>query len=186
MLAADRDYSLGEEARIRSSQCKIHFDSSKPLDPAHMILDVLSTNSLRSPVRISAEVIRALEDNGVPATVFKDLLELQIKEIFNTLTHWADPEFSVGNEPLEMLMELYAAVEKSGGVNAARKARRLGGEARFRGFSEKRPDEVEDVVNVDVLDSDIQTGSAAWWPDYVSGLPSSLAETAMAMLDSGE
>ncbi|KAH8834926.1 RNA dependent RNA polymerase-domain-containing protein [Flagelloscypha sp. PMI_526] len=185
LVAAHGDYSLSRQVRIRPSQLKIRYDRSKPLDPAHRILDVLRTNHLRHPARISAEIIRALEDCGVPADVFKDLFERNVKETFDALTRWADPQYEK-NETEEMVRDLWVAVEKTEGVVGARKARLMSGtgEGRLRGFAEKEDE--DDDGDDDGVDGDVTAQrSVAWFPDPVSGSPSSLAETVMSLLDSG-
>ncbi|KAG9024311.1 hypothetical protein FS837_005419 [Tulasnella sp. UAMH 9824] len=55
--------------------------------------------------------------------------------------------------------------------------------ARARGLSAKSWDEVEEVQ--DEVETEADQRSAAWWPDDVSGCPSSIAETCLVNLQAG-
>ncbi|KAK7019017.1 dimethylaniline monooxygenase [Favolaschia claudopus] len=165
------------------SQVKIRYSEASKADPANATVDILRFSRTKCPTRISAEVIINLEHNGVPADVFVRMQEAYIAKGVEELLLWAQEP---GSETTEVMMQLWTAVEKSEDVYSARRVREAVGEARFRGFRERyndaTPDEEDDS---ELFDGAVHERSIAWWPDYISGSPSSLAETCMVLLDSG-
>jgi hypothetical protein len=133
---------------------------------------------MSSPARLTYETIINLAENGVPASIFADLFKTGIRKIVTDLTTWEGPD---------AMYKLWSAVERAEGVLTARKAREAVGEARFRGYRTRSQDELEDEEDdIDEEDGfDSAQRSTAWWTDQTSGCPSSLAETVMALLDSG-
>ena len=89
---------------------------------------------MKSPCRLSPEVIINLAENGVPDDVFVDLLKESLAEIVNPLLAWDAPDAAT---------TLWMIVQHTGGVLAARKARENAGTARVKGFSERDLDENE-------------------------------------------
>jgi hypothetical protein len=89
----------------------------------------------------------------------------------------------------EAMKKLWWAVEQSEGVLAARRARQAPDKSRFQGSADQKDDDVDDdddyVNSDDSFDPAARKRSTAWFPDPISGCPSSLAETVMALLDSG-
>ena len=163
---------------LRPSQIKINYDPSKPPDPAMCVIDVVKTSHLRSPTRISSEVIINLAENGVPHGIFVELLRNGLQEQVEGLTTWDGPE---------AMFDLWCAVSRAGGVMSARLAREASGEARARGFMSYEADE-DYQFDVDGAIEDLDASrqrSTAWWGDEISGCPSSLEETVMYLLDSG-
>ncbi|KAL1731817.1 RNA dependent RNA polymerase-domain-containing protein [Schizophyllum commune] len=167
------------QVTYRPSQLKIR---DQPNHPAHLTIDLLRTSRMRTSVSISAEVIRNLEDNGVPRHVLADLFKARINEVMEGLTNWEGPNG---------MLKLWATLERLGGVLTQRRATEASGEARARGLGGDF-DRVEDDADNDDEDSDelgfdagLQRHSIAWQPDYVSGSPSRLEETVMMLLDSG-
>ncbi|KAJ7088380.1 hypothetical protein B0H15DRAFT_982022 [Mycena belliarum] len=81
-----------------------------------------------------------------------------------------------------------AAVEESEGMYMACCVREAEGEARFRGFGDQYGNTPQDNNEEDELDSfdlAVHEQLTPWWPDYISGCPSLLAETVMAIIDLG-
>lgn len=159
---------------VRPSQVKIKY-SDQPLDPAMLWIDLLRTSHMRSPARLSAEVIINLAENKVPHPPFLELLRRGLQEIVSGLTTW---------EGKDAMFALWHSVAKHGCVMPARIAREAVGEARARGLSDRDAEETDE-------DEDEEQGnpllerSAAWWTDQISGCPSSLEETVMTLLDAG-
>lgn len=166
---------------LRPSQIKINYPVKRLVDPAHLIIEILRTSYMRSPARVSPETIINLAENGVPHKVFKDLLKQNLIDIIEGLTTWEGPD---------AMFNLYANVERAGGVFHARRVREAAGEARARGLGDRSIEEADDDDDDDedgLKDFDRATDerSTAWWGDQISGCPSSLEETVMVLLDAG-
>ncbi|KAF8969583.1 RNA dependent RNA polymerase-domain-containing protein [Flammula alnicola] len=172
-----------EEKRVwvRPSQTKIKYPKGMALDPAMLTIDILRTSHMRSPSRISSEIIINLAENGVPHSVFVDLLKTSIQELVRGLTTWDGPD---------AMFNLWMNVERAGGVLVGRRAREAVGEARVRGYSNRSSEDVEldeedtDEDGFDTTNAAVPR-SIAWWADQISGCPSTLEETVMVLLDSG-
>ena len=70
----------------------------------------------------------------------------------------------------------------------ARQAREQSGEARARGFISYQRKTNQDLADDEAEKNDaeaISPRSTAWWADPISGLPSSLEETAVEFIDAG-
>lgn len=162
---------------LTPSQRKIVYPSGVIPDPAHCIIDVLRSSHAKSPCRLSVETIVNLSENGVPKTVFLDLLRQGFKELIEPLLEWEGPD---------AMRNLWCHMRRCGGVMSARRAREDRGLARVKGYSEydSDSDENDDEDGFKLLDATEQR-SSAWWRDEISGCPSSLEETAMCFIDSG-
>lgn len=166
---------ISEEPRIwlRPSQKKIAY---RELGPAQRTLQVLRTSHLKSPARLSGEVIINLAENGVPHDVFQELFRDGLEELVAGLVNWDGPD---------AMLHLWLAVCSAGGVKAARLAREAPGEARVRGYGQREFEDPE-ADDDDPLDQDLKSSkSTAWWADQTSGCPSSLEETVMVLLAAG-
>ncbi|KAG6832945.1 hypothetical protein H0H92_004829 [Tricholoma furcatifolium] len=168
---------------VRPSQIKIRYPvhHHDPHDPTLRIIEILRTSHMRSPARISPEIIINLADNGVPPDVFVNIMTANIKECVANLTTWEGPD---------AMFNLWTQVERVGSVLYSRRAREAGGEARARGlghdYSKEKEEKEEDDEDEDDLQFDpAQERSTAWWADQISGCPSTLAETVMVLLDAG-
>lgn len=161
------------------SQRKIIYPPGRPLDPAWCVIDVLRSSHVRTPCRLSVETIINLSENGVPKTVFLDLLRQGLKELVEPLLEWEGPD---------AMRNLWCNMRRLGGVMSARRAREEPGLARVKGYSEHSSEddawELEDEDGFKLVDATEQT-SSAWWRDEISGCPSSLEETVMCLIDSG-
>ncbi|KAF7323769.1 Dimethylaniline monooxygenase [Mycena kentingensis (nom. inval.)] len=165
------------------SQVKIAYTPQAQADPANSTVELLRFSRTRTPARLSAEVIINLEHNGVPAEVFVRLQHAHLSAGVEGMLQWARGS----SDGMDTMLELYAAVEKSEGVYAMRKSRQAAaGEARIRGH-EKYGDDGIDAEAEDSIEDLLRKNekSTAWWPDPVSGCPSSLSETVLALIDSG-
>ncbi|KAF8163532.1 RNA dependent RNA polymerase-domain-containing protein [Crassisporium funariophilum] len=183
LLRDDGNFEDGEmRVWFRPSQRKIKYPPGQPLDPAMLTFDILRTARMTTPVRISAEIIINLAENGVPHHVFTDLFKTSIRQMVAGFTTWDGPD---------AMYNLWINVERAEGVLSARRAREAVGEARFRGYSNFSPedldpeDEEADEDGLNYFDSAAAQRSTAWWPDQISGCPSSIAETCMTLIDSG-
>ncbi|TRM55779.1 RNA dependent RNA polymerase-domain-containing protein [Schizophyllum amplum] len=167
------------QVTYRPSQLKIR---GQPEHPSHLTIDLLRTSRMRTSVSISAEVIRNLEDNGVPRRALADLFRARITEVMEGLTDW---------EGSNAMLKLWATLERLGGVHNQRRAIEAGGEARARGlgggFDRPNADEDGDDNEPDEsgFDPGLQQRSRAWDPDEESGCPSGLEETMISLLASG-
>ena len=168
------DFSYVE---LTPSQRKIVYPSRVPPDPAHCVIDVLRSSHTKTPCRLSVETIINLSENGVPKTVFLDLLRQGLKELVEPLLEWEGPN---------AMRNLWCNMRRLGGVMTARRAREEAGLARVKGYSEYEAEEneLEDEDGFKLLDITEQR-SSAWWADEISGCPSSLEETVMYLIDSG-
>ncbi|KAJ7275086.1 RNA dependent RNA polymerase-domain-containing protein [Mycena rebaudengoi] len=187
MLTMWPQYGTNDEhpkIAVRPSQIKIQYSPEAKAHPANATIDILRVSRTKTPARISPEVIVNLEDNGVPAKVFVAMQNAYIEQGIEGMIAWAKEED--GDKP-EAMFRLWSAVEKSEGVYMARRVREVAGEARFRGYGERygEVEEEDDDDEPGVFDKAVQARSTAWWPDYISGCPSTLAETVMALLDAG-
>jgi hypothetical protein len=158
----------------KPSQVKITYSEEAKAHPANATVDILRFSHTKCPARISPEVIINLEHNGVPADVFVAMQDAYIALGVDDLLFWLKEK---GRDTPEVMTQLWTALDRSEGVCFARRVREAAGEARFRGFGE-RPNDVQedDGEESDLFDAAIHERSTAWWPDYISGCPSSLAE----------
>lgn len=165
--------------RIRPSQVKIQYPQHIPRDPAMLILDLLAQSRLKTPVRLSHEVVVNLSENGVPFEVFSELFTAGMSELVQGLMSWDDP------------YELWRTIALKGGVMGTRMSRDAGTESRARGFGERDDEDGdvdeydEDGLLVQAAERALQVRSSAWWWDEVSGSPSTLEETVLVLLDAG-
>lgn len=174
------DFSYVE---LTPSQRKIEYPSlaSGVLpDPAHRIIDILRSSHVRTPCRLSVETIINLSENGVPKSVFLNLLHQGLEELVEPLLEWDGPD---------AMRNLWCRVCRVGGVMSARRAREEPGLARVKGYSytEHGPEEDDSEDEDEIFDTTVteEEKSSAWWRDEISGCPSSLEETVMCLIDSG-
>nr|GAT59926.1 predicted protein [Mycena chlorophos] len=155
---------------LRPSQIKVQHDLQKLSDPTLRTIDLLRTANCRTSCRLSVETIINLADNGVPTSVFLSLVEAAMIRLVTPLITWEGPH---------AMEKLWDAVARTGGVIPARLARQETVLARQKGYYEQKIEEEEEE------DADNQPSSIAWWVDEISGCPSSLEETVLALLDPG-
>ncbi|EAU84841.2 hypothetical protein CC1G_00360 [Coprinopsis cinerea okayama7 len=162
---------------LTPSQRKVIYPESD-MDPAHLVIDIVRNSRIKTSKKLAVEVIINLAENGVPPRVFTDLLHDMLLEQVDAALTWNGPD---------AMIRLAAFVEKIGGLRSARLARENPGRARVNGYSEADVDDNEMFEDDDNMsESSVLTHqSTAWWPDPVSGSPSSLEETVLALLQSG-
>ncbi|KAG2154722.1 RNA dependent RNA polymerase-domain-containing protein [Suillus clintonianus] len=177
LLHPDSSENCSDVPRVwlRPSQIKVKYPPTQKLSPGHLTIDVLRSSHMRSPSHLAAETIVNFAENGVPHSVFIDLMKEGLDVIVNSLLDWKGPD---------AMYRLWHSVARAGAVVSSRLAREVGGEARSRGFAVK-DDDIEDDDEDDLNAVIENPRSVAWWGDEVSGCPSSLEETVMVMLDSG-
>ncbi|KAJ3570203.1 hypothetical protein NP233_g4567 [Leucocoprinus birnbaumii] len=167
----------GWEIQLRPSLIKIRYPA--PLDPTHRTIDILRTSHARSPTRISTDILINLSENGVNTKVLKEMIQKTFDAQIQPLLQW-------DLEDLSILRELWVNFERAGSVVKSRRAREEVALARVSGHTEHDTTEEvpEDDEEAQVFD-DAAYSSVEWWPDDVSGCPSSLEETIIAFLDAG-
>lgn len=158
---------------LRPSQIKIHMAPKYEHDRAKLTIDGIRPASLTMPSRLSWEAIQILSWNGVPTSVFEALQTQALEERFGPLVHWGDGP----------MLATAKCVEDVGRIKMARRLRLAGGMARARGLTQLDPGE-EDEGEED-MERESDERSAPWWPDYLSGCPSSLEETILYLLLAG-
>jgi RNA-dependent RNA polymerase len=162
-------------AWLRPSQTKIQLTSGYLENPAHRIIDILRASHMQSSVKISKEIIINLSENGVPASIFINLLIQSLSDTTLSLLLWDGPD---------AMAQLWATVFKEGKVMSGRIARKSSWTAKASGIrSYNNQDNVDD--DDEPYDDDSLLHSTPWWGDEISGCPSSLEETVLALLDSG-
>jgi RNA-dependent RNA polymerase len=130
---------------------------------------------MQSSVKISKEIIINLSENGVPASIFINLLIQSLSDTTLSLLLWDGPD---------AMAQLWATVFKEGKVMSGRIARKSSWTAKASGIrSYNNQDNVDD--DDEPYDDDSLLHSTPWWGDEISGCPSSLEETVLALLDSG-
>lgn len=168
-------------AWFRPSQTKILLPKERVQDKSQLTFDILRTGRLKTATRLSSEVIINLHENGVPAAVFVELMKQSVNALVKALTAWEGPD---------AMYLLWMNVERAEGVLMERRARVAKSEARARGAKhtsiDDGDDDEDDQENQDPESEPLMEGkSAPWWPDDISGCPSTLGETVMSLLDSG-
>ncbi|KAG1767262.1 RNA dependent RNA polymerase-domain-containing protein [Suillus occidentalis] len=161
LLHPDHSENCSDVPRVwlRESQIKVKYPQTQKLSPSQLTIDVLRSSHMRSPSRLAAETIVNFAENGVPHSVFIDLMKEGLDTIVNSLLDWDGPD---------AMYRLWHSVARAGSVVGSRLAREAGGEARSRGFAVK-DDDIEDD------DED----------DPECGHRNSSLKTVMVMLDSG-
>ncbi|KAF9254988.1 hypothetical protein L218DRAFT_1009050 [Marasmius fiardii PR-910] len=155
---------------LRQSQRKIYYSPQNAKDLSHRTVDILRITRIKSPARLSTEVIINLSHNGVTDDTFAEILKTNLRASLKPLMEWGE------GEPTDM-MRLWHVVDEVDNVSFKRQVRDYTTELRFRGLeNDSRPKEGE-------LDEEEQGYS--WCPDPSSGCPTSISETIVEMLSSG-
>jgi RNA-dependent RNA polymerase len=175
---------------LRPSQIKIRCDPRYQSDLAKLTVDVVRVSVLRTPASVTAEAIVILADNGVPHSTFHELYRDAIRQDFAAFLNLPSND--------SPLISLIQAVFRLGGVMTERRTRLCAGAARARGVTSgwrdkndatgilaSDDDDPNDDDDADTLYEEPKERSVAWYPDDISGLPSSLAETCLLLLFSG-
>jgi RNA-dependent RNA polymerase len=167
------------QAWLRPSQVKIAYSDADLDDASKRSLDIVRTDHMRSPARASTEMLINWAENGVPADALAACLRATLQGVVDLLTDF---------EQSDAMQRLWYTIAASRGVLGQRRARQASGEARARGLAAydygDEEDGEEDEEGFDPA-ATARERSTAWWPDEVSGCPSTLEETVLALLDSG-
>ncbi|KDQ17270.1 hypothetical protein BOTBODRAFT_156039 [Botryobasidium botryosum FD-172 SS1] len=155
---------------VRDSQVKIELDMP---DHAQLTLDLLRSGHFKYPANLSAETIVNLSHNGVPISLFVEMICAVLSHEVEVLTTWDGPD---------AMLQLWDALCRKNGVIASRMRREQVSSARALGFGEDPTKPI--AVDEDDPD-DITEQSAAWFPDEISGLPSTLEESVLVLLTAG-
>jgi RNA-dependent RNA polymerase len=130
--------------------------------------------------RVSSEVIINLAENGVPWNVFEKLMQNAYDEKVRAWTDFEGPD---------AIVRLSNYISTSSGILRMRQARSCATEARALGLRfDNKNVEADGSYDADDQSADEDDGlqqSTAWFPDPVSGLPSTLEETALEALHHG-
>ncbi|KAH9838676.1 RNA dependent RNA polymerase-domain-containing protein [Rhodofomes roseus] len=166
---------------LRPSQIKIDLSGlGNPIDPAMLTIDIIKPSRLSTPSRLSEETIINLAENGVPLQAFVKLMKDDLQARVDGLTQWTSPA---------SVFSLYRNVGIAESVTTQRLVREAAGTARAKGYTSRDVDEGKDEAldedGLDNLDDVLKEQSVAWWADPTSGCPSTIAETALVLLDSG-
>ena len=171
------DYQLPDDSPprvwIRNSQKKITHDLSRYDDGrsrAYFIFDFVAPARLIFPSRLNKQTIINLSSNGVPDSVFSELLEAAVKKDFEDLTIWE------GEEAMEFVLSNLMRIGSVAGTRAARKA---GTMARIQGLRGREMDDIPPS----------QTSAIGVVEEYegetTSGQPQGLAEKIYDMIIAG-
>ncbi|EJU04097.1 hypothetical protein DACRYDRAFT_14289 [Dacryopinax primogenitus] len=175
LLHPDLDFEGPPTIWLRPSQVKLKYaEDPEEWDPAMRILDVVKPPYLRSPARLSMETIVALADRQVSRSVILSYLRDGLLEQIQSLFDFQNAS------PLQQWLEL----SREGAVISARLKRSALGTARSKGLT-REEDENELRTDDDLIEDQGEQRSSAWWPDEISGCPSTLEESALFALDSG-
>ena len=149
------------------------------MDPTQRTIDILRASHSKSPIRISTNIVININENGVGFQILKEFLKKTVDEIVNPLLEY-DSDDRIG------LQQLWVDFEHRGSVVRSRRAREEVALARVSGYTEcDITEEVQDEDDDAQMLEDVTEHSVEWWPDEVSGCPSSLEETIISFLDSG-
>ncbi|KIO32401.1 hypothetical protein M407DRAFT_18712 [Tulasnella calospora MUT 4182] len=159
---------------LRPSQIKIQIDPRYVTDEAKLTIDIVRPAKVSIPARLSADSIQILSHNGVPTRALLDLQRRCFEEDFSALVDW--PE----DKPL---VKLAHAITQTQNVVGLRRTRLARGMARARGLSARIWDELNE--NQDEVETEAERWGAHWWPDEISGYPSSPAETCLINVQAG-
>ena len=162
-------------AWIRGSQKKITHDTLTRYDDgrsrAYFIFDFVAPPRLVFPSRLNKQTIVNLSSNGVPTTVFSELLEAAVQRDFEDLTIWE------GEEAVEFLM---SNVMRIGGVAGTRATRKAGTMARIQGLRGREMDDIypSQASGIAIVEDNHETETS-------SGPPQALAEKIYDMITAG-
>ncbi|KAG9019609.1 hypothetical protein FRB90_012455 [Tulasnella sp. 427] len=162
---------------ITSSQVKIRYSTEQlDEDPSRRIFDLLRIGKVKTPARLSAQPIMNFAHNGVPSSVFSELLQESLKEAIDHLfEEWkSDDGFS-----------LWDLVFNRGGVNHIRKGRSAKVFERIFGNFRDTEETDESYWSSDVFGSPVDLDASSSGPDPNSGWPTELAEQIIEMFQAG-
>ena len=119
----------------RESQNKILLDYEK-LDPAHCIFDLVAPPRVIIPSRLSRLTVLNLSHNGVPTSVFEELMKETLFEQVRQLTQWTHPRD---------MQIFWATINRIGHVVASRVQQYALGASRALGISGRIREDRDDI-----------------------------------------
>ncbi|KAF9264946.1 hypothetical protein L218DRAFT_862225 [Marasmius fiardii PR-910] len=158
---------------IRNSQRKIKYEK---LDRAHCIIDLLKASQPSFQITLSSQTVVNLSHNSVPHSVFKDLMKSGIEELVRVLTAW-------GSDRMDM-PTLRHAVGHTSGAPRSRLARLASDMSRALGYASWEPESSMEQNAAEISEQESPSPSGNGRDPY-SGMPHSLGEAVMEMLQAG-
>ncbi|KAF7730867.1 hypothetical protein EC973_001385 [Apophysomyces ossiformis] len=174
VISPDMDFDSGEWIEIRASQNK--FQAGISNDPIHYTFDLVKKSICIYPSNLNTQFIQCLADGGVSASVFIELLDEYLQRLATVVTN---------NRNIRVLRDWVARL---GNIMRIRSAL----EESERAEEEKEPS----IADEDYLEcrssggESLDIGTAAsidgyWKQSSYSGIPASLHESTVRMLDAG-
>ncbi|KAJ6617410.1 RNA dependent RNA polymerase-domain-containing protein [Mycena sp. CBHHK59/15] len=164
---------------IRDSQLKIKLRGDLRV---HRILDLLRASrpsQTEARRQLSIQSILCLSSNGIPDDVFISLVVNGLEQTVKPLLDWSPGA----------MVSLWNAVNKAGNVTATRMQRIAGSRSRVLGFVDREWDKPDDEAKEDVegtaIDTEIMATSSRWGRNDFSGVPLSLHEKALELIQAG-
>ncbi|KIO27810.1 hypothetical protein M407DRAFT_232255, partial [Tulasnella calospora MUT 4182] len=151
-----------------ASQVKIRYtDAELDEDPSRRIFDLLRIGQVKTPARLSAQPITNFAHNGVPCSVFSELLQESLKEMIDHLfEEWKSDD----------AVSMWDLVFNKGGVGHIRKGRYARVFQRIFGNFRDTEETDESSWTSDVFGSPVDLDAPSGGPDPHSGWPTELAE----------
>ncbi|KAG8952306.1 hypothetical protein FRC04_004734 [Tulasnella sp. 424] len=173
----DDDQTDVPQIWILDSQVKIEYtDEELDSDPSRRIFDLLRVGQVKTPARLSAQPITNFAHNGVPHTVFSELLQESLKEtIDHLIEEWKSDD----------VVSMWDLVFNKGGVGHIRKGRYEKVFERIFGNFRDTEETEESSWTSDAFGSPIDLDGSNTGPDPNSGWPTDLAEQIIELFQAG-
>lgn len=162
---------------ISASQVKIQYTPEElDRDPSRRVFDLLRVGQVKTPARLSAQPITNFAHNGVPHTVFSELLQESLKETIDHLfEEWKSDD----------AVSMWDLVFNKGGVGHIRKGRSAKVFERIFGNFRDTEETEESSWTPDVFGSPVDLDDSNTGPDPNSGWPTELAEQIIELFQTG-
>ncbi|KAI8379754.1 RNA dependent RNA polymerase-domain-containing protein [Radiomyces spectabilis] len=177
ILSPDMDFSSGHWIKIRSSQSKFKtgfLQKDGNIDPIHYTFDLVKESICIYPSNLNTQFIQCLSAGGVPTSVFIELLNECLDRVLSVVTE---------NNNIKLLRDW---VGRAGNIMHARwemeTVDKEGGS--WKDHHSVDDDHSSGVANEDGVESS-RKASDYWKINSYSGLPASLHESVVRLLDSG-
>ncbi|KAG0174870.1 hypothetical protein DFQ28_006744 [Apophysomyces sp. BC1034] len=173
IISPDMDFDSGEWIQIRASQNK--FKTGVVYDPIQYTFDLVKKSICIYPSNLNTQFIQCLADGGVSESVFLELLDEYLWRLATVVTN---------NRNVKVLRDW---VVRLGNVMRSRQALEESEKSEYKEHSTVDEDYLECRSN-EGESSEIATAASAdgyWRLSSYSGIPASLYESTVRMLDSG-
>ncbi|KAG8952307.1 hypothetical protein FRC04_004735 [Tulasnella sp. 424] len=173
----DDDQTDSPRIWISASQVKIRYTPEElDRDPSRRIFDLLRIGQVKTPARLSAQPITNFAHNGVPHTVFSELLQESLKETIDHLfEEWKTDD----------AVSMWDLVFNKGGVGHIRKGRYAKVFERIFGNFRDTEETDESSWTSDDFGSPVDLDDSNTGPDPNSGWPTELAEQIVETFQAG-